>query len=320
VPQLVKTGAQFVPKSEPIWKRIRSGAWSKGAIVLATRRVMLCSRDTTPEMVGGCLEAAEAALDLLHTIVPPAADANRDRLVVRLLLDREEYLTEGKAYGLNAPEQTAGYYSPGERISRFYVPHGDEGRDLFGRGLFSTVAHELTHHYLDVAWLSPNDKRLAQSGTLPGQWIVEGFATFVQDDVVAKLDARSGGTQRDAVCAYLSKSTLDQGKLFETGRLIDMTRGDFDKLSHDELFRTATPVDSSMVVLMNEKLIFYEQSATLVFFLMYRAGPQVRAKLAEYVRAQYLGTVKPQGWTALGYDDPRALDAAFREYVSLSDR
>lgn len=309
VPQLLPSNAAFVPKSDPIWKHVQSAPWDKGVVVVQSPHVLLCSRDQSPEIIGGCLDAAEEAMRLLHGIVPPEEGAPSDPLIVRLLYDKQEYMAE------RAPDFTLGYYSPGEKVSRFFVPRGDEGKDLLGRGLFSTVAHELTHHYLDVAWLGPATERKPQSSSMPGYWIVEGFATFVQDDVVAKIRARGGLRPQDPACAYVTKAAHGNGHLMPFAKLLELTQAQFQKLGKEPLFDVPGLTDTAWVLRPAEVNVFYQQSAALVFFLKYKSPPERRAKLAEYVRAQYLGALGSQGWKALGYGTAEELDQAFRVYL-----
>jgi hypothetical protein len=312
-PKLITTGGAFVEKSEPIWKSLRGWPWDQGVVVLQTRHVLLCSRDETPEVVGGCLDAAEQAMELLHTLVPPEEGAPKNPLIVRLYPNKEEYMKQG------APDFTLGYYSPGDKISRFYVPDS-ERKDLLGRGLYSTVAHELTHHYLDAAWLGPATERKPQTSAMPGYWIVEGFATFVQDDVIAKMRARDGERPRDPACAYVAQGARGNSALLPFRRLLELTQGQFQGLSKEPIF-DLTPLagDSGMVLRPAEVNVFYEQSAALVWFLNYKAGPERRAKLAEYVRAQYIGALGPEGWKAIGYDTPEALDQAFTKFLQSTN-
>jgi hypothetical protein len=99
-----------------------------------------------------------------------------------------------------------------------------------------------------------------------------------------------------------------------------MTQGQFQGLSKEPLF-DLTPItgDSGMVLRPAEVNVFYEQSAALVWFLNYKAGPERRAKLAEYVRAQYIGALGPEGWKAIGYDTPETLDQAFTKFLQSTN-
>jgi hypothetical protein len=68
-------------------------------------------------------------------------------------------------------------------------------------------------------------------------------------------------------------------------------------------------------MVISQRHIFYDQAGSLVFFLMYRAGPEPRAKIVEYLRSRYLGQTTPEGWKTLGYARGEALETAFKGFV-----
>jgi hypothetical protein len=312
-PRLVRTGAFFVPREDRLYRVLTSGAWKDGVIILRTKNVTLCSRPTDPGTVGDCLDAAEFAIRTLRELLPPDPDTFTQPLQVRLFATRDEYLAE-PAGGGRPPEWSAGLYSGG--ISRFYVPSGVEAQDPYGRGVFSVVSHELTHHYLDVAWLAKGTKREPEGSNLPGYWIVEGTARFIEEAVADRVQGRKGRKQRDPACAYVCKQASALQKLFPTTRLVDMNASEFAGLGNDEIFQLPPlneGVPGNMVI--SQRSIFYEQAGSLVFFLMYRAGPEPRAKVVEYLRARYLGQTTPEGWKLLGYQRGDALETAFKAFV-----
>lgn len=67
-----------------------------------------------------------------------------------------------------------------------------------------------------------------------------------------------------------------------------------------------------------ERNAFYEQSAALVYFLMYRCGPDTRDRLRAYPRSIYTGEHMTSVWTRFGFDDFAALEEAFREFLERS--
>ena len=312
-PRLIRTGAFFVPREDRLYRVLTSGVWKDGVIILRTNNVTLCSRPTDPGIVGDCLDAAEFAIRTLRELLPPDPETFTQPLQVRLFATRDEYLAE-PAGGGRPPEWSAGLYSGG--ISRFYVPSGAEAYDPYGRGVFSVVSHELTHHYLDMAWLAKGTKRSPEGSNLPGYWIVEGTARFIEEAVADRVQNRKGRKQRDPACAYVCKQASALSKLFPVTQLIDMNAGDFAGLGNDELFQLPPlneGVPGNMVI--SQRHIFYDQAGSLVFFLMYRAGPEPRAKIVEYLRSRYLGQTTPEGWKALGYARGEALETAFKGFV-----
>ena len=172
---------------------------------------------------------------------------------------------------------------------------------------------------LDADRLGPQTERQPQSSSMPGFWIVEGFATFVQDDVMAKLAARNGARPGDRSCAFVARAARAHEAHVAMRRLLESSRAGFQSLDRAPAFGLA-PIagDSRMILRPSQVNVFYEQSAALAWFLNYKAGPQQRSRRAEYVRAQYVGALGAQGWKALGYDEPEKLDQLFAEFLNHS--
>ena len=82
-------------------------------------------------------------------------------------------------------EWTAGHYSPLDRVERIYLPADD---DEF-RSVMNTYAHELTHHWLSMRWLGKGN--MGRAAVVPGYWIVEGFARFIEDQAM-EMGRRAG--------------------------------------------------------------------------------------------------------------------------------
>jgi hypothetical protein len=118
---------------------------------------------------------------------PPADAAPRDPLLLHLFENEEDYLRFSG--GL---EWSAGHFDRLRELSRVYVPSGD---DDFERVL-ATYAHELTHHWLQMRCPRyPFRPVEAEDAARPGYWIVEGFASMVEE---FQFDWR-GGSWSDAV-------------------------------------------------------------------------------------------------------------------------
>ena len=107
----------------------------------------------------------------------------------RLHKNRKEYLEEKTPDGGQAMPWSAGYYSPRENVSRFYVPGSGDGEGPVPLDLLKTLAHELTHHWLSMRWLGPGSR--GGAAVLPGYWIVEGFARFMEDQAM-EMGRRQG--------------------------------------------------------------------------------------------------------------------------------
>jgi hypothetical protein len=61
--------------------------------------------------------------------------------------------------------------------------------------------------------------------------------------------------------------------------------------------------------------LFYEQSGAMVFFLLHRAGPEVRERFIEYMEKVYMGLGPGFGAKQMGYTSWAALDKAFKDFL-----
>ncbi len=304
--ECLPAGAEFVPKTDPAWQG-KQGAWQERAIALRTRNLLFFSLETDPNVIGTCLRKGEGTLRALEEILQLAAPGgDPERLEVQLFDGRESFLEVAKE---REAEWAAGFFSPEEKLSRFYVPRGS-GEDPLERELHGVMAHELVHHFLEVRWLAGEaDHQLRE----PGFWVVEGFARFVQDQF---LELGRPGRRFDDptvssvdLCVQIEK----QDKLIPLARLILLDHEDFGQLGRDFALEVQLRYTLGKAWL-SETNVFYEQAGTLAFFLMNRdeAG---RKALIDYMRAYYQGELDGNGWKRLGWASLAALEADFRAFV-----
>ncbi|MCP3915201.1 MAG: hypothetical protein GY711_06580 [bacterium] len=311
--ELLPAGAEFLATDDPAWARASAPPWKGAAIGLATRNVLFFSLESDPTVVGACLRNGEGTVRTLQDLIGEALLADKERLEVRLHATRKAYLVEQRPDGGYAMPWSAGYYSPNEGVSRFYVPRDGESTEPLGRGLYEVLAHELTHHYISQRWLGKRT-RMGRADQ-PGFWIVEGFARFVEDQAVelgrlgGDLDDTTVGSL-DAVSQLAAKNTL-----IPAGQLVDLSQLGFAQLSDDAVARVQ--LRNTLVTLtLSQRSLFYEQSGSLVFFLMHRRGPEGRTAVLEYLKAFYTNRVKRKGWEALGFASAEELDEEFRAFLA----
>ena len=63
-------------------------------------------------------------------------------------------------------------------------------------------------------------------------------------------------------------------------------------------------------------MIFYEESGSLVFYLMNKAGDEKRAALLGYLRSWYESHLDQHSWETLGYSSSSELERAFLEFLA----
>jgi hypothetical protein len=304
--QCVPAGAEFVPKTDPAWKG-KSGTWQERALALRTRNLLFFTLEHDPQVIGPCLRKGEGTLRALAGVLnlpPPASDA--ERLEVHLFDTREAYLETSKDREL---EWTSGFFSPAEKISRFYVPHDEEGGAL-ERDLHGVMAHELVHHYLDQRWLGGQP---AYTTRQPGYWIVEGFARFFEDQFLEL--GRAGRAFDDPTVLSIDRCSRisEQGSLIPFARLVLLDQEDFGELD----LTAALEIQPRFTLrkdLLSERAVFYEQAGTLVFFLM-NHSPSTRQALIDYLLAYYKGELDGNGWKRLGWESLVQLEADFQAFV-----
>ncbi|MBL8844083.1 MAG: hypothetical protein JNL90_21340 [Planctomycetes bacterium] len=311
---LLPSGAKFLGAADPAWKRVQGTLFSEGSVALRSGNLLLFTREVAPEVVGPALARGEAVVASLAALLPAAAPSERstaanEPLEVRLHASRDDYVGEKIAGGETPEAWSAGVYVPSEKVSRFYS-RGNAGRpDPLGRGLHETMAHELTHHWLDARWITGRRSPLD-----PGIWLVEGFAEFIGQQSVEV--ARRGTALDDATVMSLDVTAaaaraghlLDLAKVLAINAITFRTSLDGEGQRY-QLRHTLTQVQ------VDPRSLFYSQSAALAFFALHRCGETGRNGYIELLASCYRG--EPLGDVAkrLGFAHSEALSAAFIEFV-----
>ncbi|MEE8106626.1 MAG: hypothetical protein V3T86_13910 [Planctomycetota bacterium] len=208
-------------------------------------------------------------------------------MTVYLYESKKEYLSvSGTERPIMRPEflkWSAGYYSPSERVSRFYWY-----ADLMAeRRIVGTFMHELTHQWLAEQNLQlPNGSQ--RSGAAPGYWIIEGIANFMEEgqyDIERDSYSLSNPHARsiDSVDALRKKNALIPWKLFYG--LDQRTAQSLGKKSKVTVALRWHLIPSKL----SEFSIFYEQSAATCHFLYRGEGGRHRKALMDFVVRYYSG-------------------------------
>ena len=313
--ELLPSGAEFLSKTDPAWERVKTAPWTEGTIGFRTRNLLLFCRDSDVAVVAPCLRNGEGAVRGVQALLNEGRQehvgGDHDRLEVRIHRNREDYLKEETPSGTALP-WSAGYFSPRECVSRFYVSRDAESEHPLARNLQTTLAHELTHHYIHQRWMG----RLSRDGAGPGYWVVEGIAVFVEDQSV-EIDRR-GIAFDDPTVESLDAMAQAEGQngLFPCGRLVEMTNDQFHKDLQSEGARIKVRLQHRFDdVWLSERGLYYQQAGALVFFLLNGRGPDGRQALVDYMRSYYRGGAPSSGWNALGFSSAEELDAEFKKFL-----
>lgn len=321
---LLPSSGQFVDRAdEDVWKRLENKPWTDGAtLCFRTTNVLLFIRDMDPAVCGKCLRLAEQTVRALQVFLndgePDVVTGDDSRLEIRIHKNRADYLAEEPARGKKAEAWTAGFYSPMENVSHFYVDHLKNGAaDMVE--LTRVLTHEFTHHYMTSRWVT---RIITARGAQPmpggpGFWVVEGMAEFVQNQ---SHHMEERGPQFDDdnvlgndVTAAARKAGI-KTRLLSMATFVDMKQGDFQTLSDDGLGMVKLS-HAKGVHGCSERSLWYDQAGTLTYFFLQKKGPEMRKKFVRYVSDHYAGNSHVPAWTWFGYPSAEALDADFLAFL-----
>lgn len=318
---LLAVEGEFLPPTDSLWKSFAGKLWERDTLVLRSRNLLLVTREQDREIVSGVLRDGELAIRALEQLLNDnprgrRAESDRKRLEVRLHKNREDYLNENGKDKAEALSWTAGYYSPGENVSRFYVP--EENAVLSGlreQQLFSVVAHELTHHYLDQVWSPMPGSQRGSKPDAPGFWVIEGIARFVEDQVL-EFERHGPGFNDPTVESLDAASILSGlGELFPVEKLVEMDNKGFQALTKIEEAVEIKLRNTLQARRYNPTAVFYDQSGALAYFFIHGAGAEGRQKFIEYMRRAYSNKQRKEAWKQLGFETPQALQSAFEAFL-----
>ena len=122
----------------------------------------------------------------------------------------------------------------------------------------------------------------------------------LDDPTVNSLDA----------CSQVAK----QKKLMDTGKLMGMTQLDFGKIPEKRVgvVNLRNQVGNRV---LDERALFYEQSGSLVFFLMNRCGDEGREAVIAYMRSHFRGGSPKDPSGKLGFESAKDLHAKFEAFL-----
>ena len=311
---LLPSSAEFLEPGDAAWGRLDTPPWKDGgALGFRTRNLLLFCKDKGPDVGGRVLQLGEGTVRAVQVLLNggerEAVAGDGDRLEVRIHKDRAAYLAEQSKTG-KPPEWSAGFFSPADKISRFYVERSTSGMtstadlDELGR----VLTHELTHHYMQVRWMSMSQARG------PGHWVIEGMATFVEAQAV-QMDRRGLAFSDETVPNLDAFSqAFRKGSYFPAGQFVDGNYADFGALSDatDVAIRLR---NSSGQKIYTRRGLWYDQAGALCFFFLHKRGAEGREEFVQYVKLHYMGRAPAEGWKKLGFETPEDLDREFGAFL-----
>jgi len=281
--------APDMERAREIWRKDLNGVETReeGAEI-----VFLTPIDDRTEILGKCVRYAKITCRALAKIFAtdnPKRDDN-EPLVIYFYESRDEYL---RALG-GSPflAMTLGLYSRTDNVSRFFWPNTPDAT----REVRRVFVHELTHHWIErrnPRWAASDFASDETRVTVPGYWVVEGFATFIEEgsyDIgTYRWSHFAPHSSSLGVIAALSKQKekklIDWEKLFGLSQVEAQGKG----LSKEGIFATADKTWGISPQPFGEMRLFYEQSAAACHYLYWAENGKYRAKLIDFMTAHYTG-------------------------------
>jgi hypothetical protein len=273
----------------PTQERVRALAGTRaGVLGFESEHLLIVSAIDRPGAIARCVALGEHVCALLESWFAGGTPvrASGRKLEIVLHGTREEYLAAsgaGDPAAAHVLAWSAGHFDIAARLSRLFLPDGEEAWDDAAR----TLLHELTHHWMHVACPLVPDDALVMVST-PGFWVVEGFASLVEDHVVdalrgvtAPIDPRS--LRLDVVAHAAPDALIPWSDLVELPQSALVGLASVPRQSVPRAWVLGNVATAGGVEL------FYAQSAALTSHLFHGDGGSLRARLLEHVVEYHSG-------------------------------
>lgn len=269
--------------------------WRPDLVALRSDRLLLVTPVARPGRIARCLSLGELVCSALDGLFQVTGEETRliDPLVVQLFESKEEYVArspEGRGGGEAGRAWltwTLGHYDGEAGISRLYVPPGDDPFD----GVMETLAHELTHHWLDQRMPRPRECRgKGAKSTSPCYFLEEGFATMVEE-FVYDVAARTFDTKNPRADSLDTVANATQ--LLDWGRVAEMSSAEFRRLGHKFEHEVPTRWTLGSHRKLSDTNLFYAQGAAICHYLWSAEDGRHRALLREWVRDMHCDRLTP---------------------------
>jgi len=286
---VLSRGAEFAPRESPRLRFARA-TWRRDLLGVQSKSILLITPVRDSHLVGRCLAVGQLTSRALAALFSgyPVHRKAPPPMTVFLFSSQEEYRTKSGRISAEEPaflEWTAGHYSPEEKVSRFFW-HKDRDAE---RRIIGTCVHELTHQWLRERCPAYSAAQTIPAIRTPGFWIVEGFATFMEE---GSYDIDSGrwslfaarSRSLDVVAALAGK----RPGLVAWPRLYSLDQEGFHTLSHKADLKL-TRRWSLGYSRLSDSRAFYEQAAATCHYLFHAEKGAYRKRLLDYIVNFYTG-------------------------------
>ncbi|MCK6459283.1 MAG: hypothetical protein L6Q95_05240 [Planctomycetes bacterium] len=307
--------APDMERARNVWRKDLNGVETReeGAEI-----VFLTPIDDRTEILGKCVRYAKItsrALARIFATDNPRRDDN-EPLVIYFFESRDAYV---ESLGGNPmARMSLGVYSRSDNVSRFFWPETPDAT----REVRRVFVHELTHHWIErrnPRWHASDFSTDENRGIVPGYWVVEGFATFIEegsyDIETYKWSNFAPHAGSLSVVAALSKekerTLIDWEKLFG----LSQAEAQGEWVKKPGVVATAKKTWGITPQPFAVGRLFYEQSAAACHYLYWAEDGKYRGNLIDFMTAHY--TAKREGTdikTAFGLT-PKDLGARIEEFA-----
>lgn len=313
--RLLGRRAPDMERARNVWRRDLNGVETReeGAEI-----VFLTPIDNRTEILGKCVRYAKItcrALANMFATDQPKRDDN-EPLVIYFFESRDEYVTS--LGGNPMARMSLGVYSRSDNISRFFWPETPNAT----REVRRVFVHELTHHWIErrnPRWHARDLSTEEDRHKVPGFWVVEGFATFIEEgryDIdTFQWSHFSPHASSLGVVAALSRDK--ERKLIDWERLFGLSQPEAQSewVAKPGVVATASRTWGIAPQPFDTGRLFYEQAAAACHYLYWAEDGKYRSRLIDYMTAHYTGHREGTGIeTAFGFK-PKDLGARIEEFA-----
>jgi len=264
--------------------------WRPDLVAFQSNNLIILTPVIKPGSIAKCLLLGEQVCSQLEKMIPlpDTQETSGKRLRLHLCESQDEFL---KQLGVDkntagAALSAAGCYSTKEHLSRIFVPENERAFQEVSR----TYAHELTHHWL-ADKVGGDPQRAILRHKSEGFWIVEGFASFVEE---FRFDPQSGGCitmnpQSNMLDILANMKSNGKNSLWCDWRHLF-------KISainhHNQVLQKKVSIPSTWLLgamrgNLNLKHLFYAQSAATCSYLYHAEDGKYRDQLIAYIKNFY---------------------------------
>lgn len=279
--------APDMQRARTVWRKDLNGVETReeGAEI-----VFLTPIDDRTEILGKCVRYAKItsrALARIFATENPRRDDN-EPLVIYFFETRDEYV---ESLGGNPmARMSLGVYSRNDNVSRFFWPETPDAT----REVRRVFVHELTHHWIErrnPRWHASDFSAEASRHEVPGYWVVEGFATFIEEGSydIETYKWSHFAPHANSLCVIAALSQEKEKPLIDWDTLFGLSqaKAQGEWVQKPGVVATAKKAWGITPQPFAVGRLFYEQSAAACHYLYWAEGGKYRQKLIDFMTAHY---------------------------------